>query len=384
MPNESSKAQIRALTGLRGIAAAFVVVYHFLSTHHFSHNPANNILQHGYLTVDLFFVLSGFVMALNYGKLFAQGFSRHAYAGFLWRRIARVYPLYLVMTVTAFIIFSTGLVVFRPEHPLWRLLISNLLMVQAWGVDWSLDFPGWSISTEWAAYLLFPVLFAVTMKRRWGAAIAAGCASLAALGALCLYVGPLAPREPANALLNLWFYFDGLPVVRCLAGFTLGILTFRVFGTGWGQRFARHQVTAVTLILVLLAMLVVPKTDFAIVALFPLLILSLAADATAPARALTSRPLYFLGEISYSVYLVHGLIAPWVIDLAAYLPSHHVGHPRLVAAAFGIAATSLVSVAAYRWIEVPGRRWGRKFFEPARANRASDQRRELRAEPSGL
>lgn len=382
MPNESSKGQIRALTGLRGVAAALVVLYHFLEKHHFSNNPAYNILQHGYLAVDVFFVLSGFVMALNYGKLFTHGFSRHHYAAFLWRRLARVYPLYLVATIAAFIVFRSGLLDFHPQHPLWQTLMTNLLLVQAWGIDVSVNFASWTISTEWAAYLLFPLLFALTVKRGIVAAVAAGCAALAALAMLCLYVGPLAPRAPNEALLNIWLYLGGLPVVRCIAGFTLGLLTFRGFGTGWGQRFASQQATAVVLVLFLLILLAIPKTDFAVVALSPLLILSLAADTTAPARVLASRPLYFLGEISYSVYLVQGLIALWVNKLDLYLLNRQIGHPRLSAATCGILVTILTSLVAYRWVEIPGRRWGRKLFDPASANRKSDQKRDLRAEPS--
>ena len=84
-------SEIRALTGLRGIASLYVVLFHY-----FQPLPLvgylRTLLGHGYLAVDLFFVLSGFVMALNYGSRFAAGAHWPEYRLFLCRRFARVYP----------------------------------------------------------------------------------------------------------------------------------------------------------------------------------------------------------------------------------------------------------------------------------------------------
>jgi len=100
----SQRAEIRSLTGLRGAAAVFVAFYHsfyFMVSNQADNSPPVVFLRHGYLSVDLFFVLSGYVMALTYAPLFAGGFRMLAFADFLGRRIGRIYPAYI--TVTAFV-----------------------------------------------------------------------------------------------------------------------------------------------------------------------------------------------------------------------------------------------------------------------------------------
>src|ERR1700712_169365 len=95
--------ELRSLTGLRGVAAVLVVLDHYWQGVAPT-NPAKTLLAHGYLAVDLFFVLSGFVMTFNYASLFQEGYSFAAFRLFLSRRIARVYPLYLVCTLVAFLL----------------------------------------------------------------------------------------------------------------------------------------------------------------------------------------------------------------------------------------------------------------------------------------
>lgn len=127
-----ARSEIRALTGLRGIAAIFVVVFHeagnFAGT-----GPAATFLRHGYNAVDLFFVLSGFVMALTYGAKFKEGCAHREYFSFLGRRIARIYPLYALATLFSFGISEVHLSQIPPvSHPLTTLIL-NLAAVQTWG-----------------------------------------------------------------------------------------------------------------------------------------------------------------------------------------------------------------------------------------------------------
>src|ERR1700758_3388223 len=86
-----AQTDIRALTGLRGIAAGMVVIYHFWPV---GSAPAPGLARavgKGYLLVDLFFVLSGYVLALNYGSLFEEHpFSPRSFATFFMRRGARI------------------------------------------------------------------------------------------------------------------------------------------------------------------------------------------------------------------------------------------------------------------------------------------------------
>src|ERR1700733_15319536 len=90
-------AEIRALTGVRGVGAALIVVYHFGKIRlDWVHEVWP--VPHGYMAVDLFFMLSGFVIGLGYRNAFSGNFSTN-YRAFLIKRIARLYPAYIVISV---------------------------------------------------------------------------------------------------------------------------------------------------------------------------------------------------------------------------------------------------------------------------------------------
>ena len=86
------RAEIRALTGLRGVAALLVALYH-INPNWIAPTATGRFVGKGYLWVDLFFVLSGFLLAMNYARLFAGGWSLRAWLDFLLHRVARIYPL---------------------------------------------------------------------------------------------------------------------------------------------------------------------------------------------------------------------------------------------------------------------------------------------------
>src|SRR5471032_1559875 len=86
---------LRPLTALRFFAAMWVVLYHYWPNLNGEHMPA--LVAHGYLGVELFFVLSGFILCHVYLDQFASG--RFRYGGFLWARLARVYPLHIAALV---------------------------------------------------------------------------------------------------------------------------------------------------------------------------------------------------------------------------------------------------------------------------------------------
>src|SRR5258707_7540721 len=96
--------EIRSLTGMRGVAALAVVLYH-LDLGQDDTGLVQHIIHHGYLAVDLFFVLSGFIMALTYSHVFVERFNINKYWKFLNHRIARIYPLYIFSTLLCFFLF---------------------------------------------------------------------------------------------------------------------------------------------------------------------------------------------------------------------------------------------------------------------------------------
>jgi peptidoglycan/LPS O-acetylase OafA/YrhL len=102
--------QLPSLTPLRGVAALWVVLYHYCGTAQFLPNlditPHSYLISKGYLAVDMFFILSGFVMAHVYRRTFSESVSKH-YRGFLVARIARLYPLH-VFILALFILAATA------------------------------------------------------------------------------------------------------------------------------------------------------------------------------------------------------------------------------------------------------------------------------------
>ena len=224
--NYLHSSEIRALTGLRGIAACYVVLYHF---HGMSapDGPVGNLIRHGYIAVDLFFVLSGFVMALTYAELFRSSTAPRAYAIFLTRRFARIYPLHACVTVLLFAASALALShTALPDSPK-LLLASNLLMIQAWGLRPASTFPPGPSGTEWAVYLAFPFLAGITLfsPARVACVLAiAGMAGIVAIAFSPSTSGPYIRYGP----LDVFAADTLLPLGRCLCEFTLGLLCFRL------------------------------------------------------------------------------------------------------------------------------------------------------------
>jgi peptidoglycan/LPS O-acetylase OafA/YrhL len=348
---DASRKEIKALTGMRGIAALYVAVYHI--------KPATEggllaeFGRHGYLAVDLFFVLSGFVMAMTYGSLFDGSFSLGAYTGFLKKRIARIYPLYLAATL----VMTVFVVARHTQHlygDFWHAFVANVFMVQAWGVAQSIASASWSISTEWAAYLLFPALAATMLRSRpavaaFGTLVCAVSVAIAAMSDSHLVVGSQPLR---NGPLDLTFYDSIGPMVRCLAGFSLGLLAYRMRGSG--SLLAKPS-AEVFVALAVIALLLVPSADVIVVLLFPALILSLSYEAGPVSRMLRSTPVYLLGVWSYSLYLLH----PKFFLLEEKLEPHVGGFAATV---LTLAFVIALSCAVYRIIELPGRKWLNEFL----------------------
>lgn len=345
------------------MAALYVVLFHYFPLSSPVGNPLKRMLDHGYLAVDLFFVLSGFVMALSYHHTFASGFSATAYVRFLGRRIARVYPLYLAATLVGFLFIVLGWLRYTPGAQLGWALFANVFMVQAWGIVGSLDSPAWSISAEWAAYLLFPALLIPTMfrKPRWGWVSALIC--VGTLAGLCALPPSLLQEYEPNHPLNFNGYSLGLPLVRCISEFTLGILAFRVARSAFGRSITSSRWVGLALWLAIAILLMLPEDDLAIVMLFPALIVSLSAGTHLPHRVLGSPLLELLGRLSYSIYLTHKLLLGLLMWI--YFRGRALGfaHTSTYGAIVCIALTFPIAYLAYRTIEEPGRRWLRTLFE---------------------
>src|SRR5262245_59450207 len=161
--------EIPALTGIRLIAASWVVVFHY-RTDLFRLLPRLRFLESpislGYQAVPLFFVLSGFILSYTY----FERYSLRRHAAFVWLRVSRLWPVHAV-TLLMLVLFVEALNIRRgfaidANGYLLSTIPTELTMMRGWYSDalvW--NFPAWSIHSEWFAYLfLFPIAF-VTIRR---------------------------------------------------------------------------------------------------------------------------------------------------------------------------------------------------------------------------
>ncbi len=225
---------IKPLTSLRFIAAVWVLLYHFKD--HLGLDLGRwGLVADGYLGVDLFFTLSGFILAHVYLSQFEGG--AFGYGGFLKNRIARVYPMHLAALAAMIVLYAgataMGAGVGSPDAFKWSDLPAHLFMVHAWGatpaVGW--NFPSWSISAEWAAYLLFPLVAALVLKAQrrsaWmaAAALALCLVSFAALSNLH-QLAPWVGRDFSQMTAQIG-------ALRILPSFLLGVALY-----AFGRRYA--------------------------------------------------------------------------------------------------------------------------------------------------
>jgi peptidoglycan/LPS O-acetylase OafA/YrhL len=334
--------QLNALTGLRGAAAWLVVTYHFREAMApFVPASVLAVAAHGALAVDLFFVMSGFIIALNYRKEFrAEGMR--VYGRFLLLRLARIYPLHLFM-LGMFVLY-VGADSLAHHADLFRrldYLVASVFLVQSWA-PWDVlgwNDPAWSISTEMFAYLIFPVMVWIVERAHGRAAAAAWLAG--ALGTLML----VAPHFGGLTLELTQF---GL--MRCVLEFFAGVMVQRLWELG--RRTPGEGVAALALGALLIGAFALGATDSLVMpGAFCCLVYGFAVPGTLPARLLSGRLPVLLGTLSYATYLSHFLIKS-VVKLFFERP----GIPFGVLFPTYILTVLLVSWPLYELVEVPGRR----------------------------
>lgn len=344
----STPPRLDALTGIRGIAAWLVVFYHvrfsFLTLF-----PAEVItaLGKGYLAVDMFFVLSGFVLWFNYGDKLRSG-GRGQVWQFLWRRFARVWPLHGFILLL-FVIFATLLVLRgtpNARYPFEELPL-HILLIQNWGFTDHLRWndPAWSISAEFAAYLAFPLIVLSVRWERLSAPVLIGIGLLvcAALAAFLEFSGAVKLGDQVPHF-GLW---------RCLAEFTLGIIVCLLWRKWHGRRHAALLALLVCLSLLVVRIVTGIAEFYFLPAALAAGILALALDRGIVARLLSSRTAVYLGEISYSTYLSH-LLLFIVFKLAFVGPDLQTGWVGLAGYTVALA---LASAALYHFVEKPAQQW---------------------------
>lgn len=327
------------IAGLRGIAVLGIVLFHF----------GIAVLPGGYVGVDVFFVISGYLISRRlYADLAAGTFSL---PGFFERRVRRIAPAFIFVSAltTAFavtILYPQELVDYA-RSLIWSVLLSANTFFYAHSgyfapaADQQPLLHYWSLGVEEQFYILFPlILLAVARFGRWGLAIVVGILFVASLAAsqTALGINPsaafyLLPFRAFELLLGALLALPGVPAPR--------------------GRIIAGSATALGCGLITAAMILFnEQTAFpGVMALIPCVGAALAIwsgdpRVSLPGRLLSLRPLMFFGAISYSLYLVH-----WPIVVFARMTMPGLD-PWLFAVAAMAGATALAWIS-YRFVEQP-------------------------------
>ena len=338
-----------ALTGLRAVAAVWVVLFHYredLLALEQQLAPLDTFMRGGYLGVDLFFALSGFILAYTYADRM-RTFTWRGSRGFVRNRFARVWPVHVVTLhvdlAIAALVGTLGVTEGGHRRTVDAYL-ENLAMVHYWVNDRpSFNSPAWSISAEWFAYLLAPLLFVLVARVR-RAATALALAGLA-YGAM---VAVFATMALPNGNLEGMFY------VRIMGEFLGGMLLC----LAWVRGRARLERFAWVLPMSLAVVAVVPAASAGRYWMAPALGLGIAGLAASSGWLVQvlSRPwLVAAGEASFALYMVHMLVEP-LVHAGRVWAEGSVWQSALVVTAFVLSLGGLSWLVLTK-VERPARRW---------------------------
>lgn len=393
------RGEIRALTGLRIVAAVWVVLFHFrpmLSdiSPDFRESLAP-VLNCGAQGVDLFFILSGFVLTWNYLDRMGRSWSTRATLHFLWLRLARVWPVYLVTLHLAALLVILSLHVGHVPLPEASDLtaisyVRQVLLVQLWfepffdGTSW--DGPAWSISAEWLAYLLFGVLAMVVFRMK-----------LATRARTLMWLAVAASLPPVVLLLaSGHFYTPWSWLPRIVTQFAAGALACaavrRLRLTDRGRRVAGYL--SLLLVAAVVGVLywfsthpisgVVENDSGGVVdVLFIPLVITLAVGLGSLPRLLSTRVMVYGGQISFCLYMVHELVHTtwgWAVEQFELKPWESDSPWKwniLGLIAIALALSSLL----YHVVEEPARRWMRRMVDVRPANPPAESGEPAKVHP---
>lgn len=344
---------------MRALAALWVIVFHY-RLGPFRPLGANHVAPffgYGYLAVDLFFILSGFVIwhahAADFTRPTLRGFAR-----FLCLRGARLYPVHLftlgLLALLLFLAPQIGDPPLNPANYTGRQLILQLVLVQSWGfahhLNW--NYPSWSISAEWFCYLLFP-LAALCMARMARTATVVG--ALVLFTVVCISYLTVFDRTMNQAV-------GSLSLLRAMPEFLLGCLLRQFAGRTQMDTWPWAFIVTGTVALWTMAFWTpLPVGPFAIPC-FASLILACSVPSNIVARIMSLRPLTAIGAASYSLYLMQAPVQKGARVLKSYLsPSHPLRSSAIVLAFLGLLAVGTALV--HLLVENPSRRRLRRLVD---------------------
>jgi peptidoglycan/LPS O-acetylase OafA/YrhL len=342
------------LDALRIIAACAVVVLHY--SDYLKDEPAGHwLVDHSWhfnLFVDLFFVVSGFVIASQYlGKV--RDFL--SVRRFVWRRLARIYPLHLA-TLAFYVVIALALYfdVARTDnparYPLSDLPVQLLLLHAFDGARLTFNFPSWSLSAEMFCYLLFPLVAVAATKNR---AIVLALVALPALGnSLYAYL-------TGNGSWADWINQGG--AFRALPAFNLGIACYL-----FRDYIARWPVVPGALVTMLGAFVLLGSWLPEMLNLLVIYVIAAAAiqcDCAGRGTVLTKLRFDRWSSLTYSCYMLHIPIATVVLTFGARYLAPHLPGGRMALVPVAIVLLAVASQLSLRWFETPMRRYLNDLYD---------------------
>jgi peptidoglycan/LPS O-acetylase OafA/YrhL len=376
---------IRQLTGIRFVAAFWVFAYHLQGPFNvlglLAIPVVGDVMRVGRLGVDLFFALSGFILTHTYLTRMGPAIRGGDTIRFWWLRLARIYPVHLVMLVVA------GLAVFAQARVLgedidrdwWNPIdfIKNLLLIQEWGPNpergW--NFVAWSLSMEWLAYLAFPVLVLVLWRLH---------KKVPTFVLVIAWFAMLAPLVGYGLGTSDPYYTDSWgSTYRIASEFAAGAVTYLIVQRLAERKNSVHR-PAEWLSAILPALVVAgavflawlpaaqppanamnpdaePLPPYFHLALVPLLVAWIGALALARgglARPLSTRTLVLGGFISYSLYMTH-LVWMGLWRAGMRVAGIESGALYALGVVVLIAGALVIAWVMWRVVEEPAREWMR-------------------------
>lgn len=333
------------LTFTRFLAAIAIVVFHYgQAVYPFNSDVLSYLFGQANMGVSYFFMLSGFVMMIAYGKKEQVSFSNY-----LRKRLARIYPAYLLA-----IIMTLTYCLYSNEEIDYVGLFFNIFLIQSWIPGYALSFntPGWSLSVEMFFYVSFPFLFKQFYKRYSLKTVSLIVISIFILSQVALfvlkntsfYIGSPSPSH------DLTFYFPLMHLNEFLMGNIAGLFFIK------GIRERNYDLWLVALIIALVLVLKLPLVSLnhngLLAFIFIPFILLLSANKGVFTRLFMMKSFVFLGEISYGIYILQ---KP-VFDFIIYgMKRFNIDNPNTIFYT-GVAILLLCSALSYWYVETPLRR----------------------------
>lgn len=353
--------RIDALTGIRGIAALWVLLHHLVSQYPLQNKLpiwVEHIAEKGWLGVDLFFILSGFVIAYVHHNDFVSQVSISKTRQFMVKRIARIYPVHLLTTVSLIPIYFGAKWAFGYHSPVdafsLQKLLYSLSLTNGFGFHDSLGWnaPSWSVSSEFLAYLTFPFLATLLLRKQLS--VLSCFILIAIIFTITTSIGWLSTDN--NGYIAGWEWV----ALRVLSEFIFGMLIFQLYRLNLKAHFGTLAILASAIIIYMSIVNAHSRWDWVMILSFGLLIYALSNSEHLISKFLSGGKMKYLGEISYSIYLCHGVVFMVFNSALPKLLPNEGGLMLLLPITIYIVSTLLVAHFMYKLVEIPAQAYLKK------------------------